>query len=41
MSELPLKDDNSSKSLWLPAAIILGIVFAPAALASLMALLRP
>ncbi len=40
MSELPLKDHNSPKSLWLPAAIILGIVFAPAALAGLMTLLR-
>jgi hypothetical protein len=40
MSELPLKDHHSSKALWLPAAIILGIVFAPAALASLVALLR-
>jgi hypothetical protein len=41
MSELPLKDERSSKSLWLPAAIILGIVFAPAAIASFVALLRP
>jgi hypothetical protein len=40
MSEIPFKDGTSSKSLWLAAAIILGIVFAPAAFASLLNLLR-
>jgi hypothetical protein len=40
MSELPLKNAEKSRALWRAAALILGLVFAPAALASLLTLLR-
>jgi hypothetical protein len=40
MSEFPVRDDAKAKSLWQAAALILSVVFAPAALACLVMLLR-
>jgi LPS O-antigen subunit length determinant protein (WzzB/FepE family) len=40
MSEFPLRNGAQVKSLWRAAAIILTVVFAPAALACLVMLLR-
>jgi hypothetical protein len=40
MSECPLRNDEKVKSLWRAAAIILSVVFAPAALACVLMLLR-
>jgi hypothetical protein len=40
MSDLPVSKNAQAKSLWQYAALILSVVFAPAALACLVMLLR-
>jgi hypothetical protein len=40
MSEFPVRNDAQAKYLWQAAALILSLVFAPAALACILMLLQ-